>query len=186
MLNNWFWQASDGRIYSSARRAIVQADDSQLIQWQAINGTPPPWPKDADGKQTDDALNELLQFYGLPPFSLTAYAAEKRWEVETSGVTVNIGDEQLLMSTARGDDRTNLNSTYAAIRDGLREDGATFKFVEGPRSVSNADMATAILTALAHVQSAFDVELAVVADIEAGKITRTEEIDAFAWPGSVA
>lgn len=91
---------------------------------------------------------------------------QKRWEVETGGVTVPINGEDVLVSTARGDDRTNLHIMMTTIVGGMRQDGATFNFADSkPRSVSNADMLMAITAALSHVQAAFDREAEITTEI---------------------
>lgn len=93
---------------------------------------------------------------------------QKRWEVETGGVTVPINGEEVLVSTARGDDRTNLHVMMTTITNGMRQDGATFNFADSkPRPVSNADMLTAIGAVLSHVQSAFDKEAEITNEINA-------------------
>ncbi|HEV2556796.1 MAG TPA: DUF4376 domain-containing protein [Bosea sp. (in: a-proteobacteria)] len=103
----------------------------------------------------------------------------QRWQREIAGVTAMIGGQPVLVSTARGDERATLHATLTAISLGLRSDGATYNFADGvPRAVSNADMQGAIMAALAHVQGAFDLELALTADIEAGEITAFADIDA--------
>jgi hypothetical protein len=110
--------------------------------------------------------------------ALIAYLKERRWQIETSGVTVTIAGAPVLVSTRRGDDRTTLHQTYSAIKDGLRGDDATFNFADGlPRAVSNADMLTATLAALAHVQAAFDLEGAITPQIQSGQITTPAAID---------
>jgi hypothetical protein len=93
---------------------------------------------------------------------------QKRWEVETGGVNVPINGEEVLVSSARGDDRTNLHVMMTTIVGGMRQDGATFNFADSkPRSVSNADMLTAIGAVLSHVQSAFDKEAEITNEINA-------------------
>ncbi|MEP9397933.1 hypothetical protein [Mesorhizobium sp. KR2-14] len=119
------------------------------------------------------------------PVDLVAYVAHTRWMREVSGITVPIGGEDVPVSTDRGDDRHALHTNYSAIVGGLRRDGAAFKFADGvSRAVSNDDMMTAILAALAHVQHCFDLELQALASIAAGNITTTGEIDAFFAAGA--
>lgn len=115
---------------------------------------------------------------------LFAFAADLRWRREVAGVAATVGGETVTVSTARGDDRAALHMTYSALKDGLRADGATFNFADGkPRKVSNADMEAAVLAALAHVQSAFDLGERVYARIDAGEITAEAQIEAmFAAP----
>jgi hypothetical protein len=93
---------------------------------------------------------------------------QKRWEVETGGVSVPINGEDVLVSTARGDDRTNLHVMMTTIVGGMRQDGATFNFADSkPRSVSNADMLTAIGAVLSHVQESFNKEAEITNEINA-------------------
>jgi hypothetical protein len=109
---------------------------------------------------------------------LVAYLAQRRWEAETIGITVAVNGEAVPLSTARGDDRMALQATYSAIRDGLRPEGATFKFADGkPRSVSNAQMGAAIMLAFGFVQHCFDAEAAVLAKIEDGSLRTTLQVD---------
>lgn len=137
-----------------------------------------------DGAVIEVAPDTLRRYSKPEPTitSLTAYAADRRWRAEVGGIAVKIGEETLQLPTARGDNRATLSSTYTAIRDGLRLDGASFKFRDGLRSVSNDDMMTAYLAAMAHVQASFDAEGDVVMQINNVTITTTEQIDAYPWP----
>lgn len=111
---------------------------------------------------------------------LIAHAADARYGIETSGIKVTIGTElNVPLSTARGDDRAALHVTYSAIINALRLDTDTFKFADGvARVATNADMKTAIQTALGHVQGAFNKEANVVSQINSGAITTYDAIDA--------
>ena len=60
-----YWLASDGRVFSSTRRATVGADDGGYTAWCEAGGTATRWPADASGAQTGDALNDVLRPYGL-------------------------------------------------------------------------------------------------------------------------
>ena len=68
---NWYWIAKDGRIYSSAKQAIVDKDDEDFLAWKAAGNPPTPWPKNADAEETDEALGEVLAFHGLKMFPPT-------------------------------------------------------------------------------------------------------------------
>lgn len=61
---DWYWQADDGRIYSSKARAIVQADDPAFVEFQAA-AMPTPWPRDDAGEQTDAALQAVFDGYDI-------------------------------------------------------------------------------------------------------------------------
>lgn len=111
---------------------------------------------------------------------LLQYLASVRYRYETGGVNVKIGEDWVRLSTARGDDRAALQSTYSAIKDDLRPDNSFFKFADGvSRAVSNEDMRDAIVTAFGFVQSAFDIEAQGAAGVIAGQITSKAGIDAL-------
>lgn len=108
---------------------------------------------------------------------LIAQLKQKRWEVETGGVTASINGEQVLVSTARGDDRTALHVEFTRLLAGLRPDGSTFNFADTlPRSVTNEEMTGAINAALIHVQASFDTEDEITSLINAA--STHEDLDA--------
>ena len=72
LAENWFWMSGDGsRIYSSTKQAVIDKDDKDFAAWKAAGNLPTPWPKNADGEQTDEALAEVLAGYGLRMFPPT-------------------------------------------------------------------------------------------------------------------
>lgn len=69
---NWYWLSDDGeRIYSSSRQAVVDEKDKDFSAWKAAGNLPTPWPKNADGKETDEALAAVLAANGLQMFPPT-------------------------------------------------------------------------------------------------------------------
>ena len=69
---NWYWAGSDGgRIYSSAKQAIINKNDKEFLTWQADGNRTTPWPKNSEGKETDEALAEVLAGHGLRMFPQT-------------------------------------------------------------------------------------------------------------------
>jgi len=68
--DHWYWQATDGRLYSSRAQALVQESDEAYVAWRYL-WLPTPWPKDVAGEQTDEALAEVLEGYGLRLFPAT-------------------------------------------------------------------------------------------------------------------
>lgn len=108
---------------------------------------------------------------------LIAYAAEKRWQVEIAGTTWNGHG----VHTDR-ESQTKLLAAFVAIGTGLRQDPSPWKFKDGFQDLSNAQMSEVILASLAHVNAAFAVEKALVAEVEAGNITDKSAIDAAQWP----
>lgn len=69
--NNWFWLDSSGRVYSSAKQSIGDEKDKDYLAWKADGNLPTPWPKNNDGKETDEALAAVLAGYGLKMFPPT-------------------------------------------------------------------------------------------------------------------
>ncbi|CAM1655825.1 unnamed protein product [Bartonella choladocola] len=68
---NWYWFASDGRVYSSAKQAIVAENDKDYSAWQEAGNPQTPWPKNEDGEETEEALAAVLANYGLKMFPAT-------------------------------------------------------------------------------------------------------------------
>jgi len=64
-VTDWYWLASDGRIYSSARNALVYSYDSAYLAFVAKHGGCTPWPGDANGQQTMAAMQDVMSPYGV-------------------------------------------------------------------------------------------------------------------------
>jgi hypothetical protein len=64
-LADWYWTASDGRVYSSKRGQLVYPYDSGYRAFIAKHGAASPWPIDAQGKQTNQALHDVLTHHGI-------------------------------------------------------------------------------------------------------------------------
>lgn len=61
---NWYWLAADGRLYSSAAQSYIDADNAEYADWSGEYQATP-WSRDAEGNQTEAALQEVLSDYGL-------------------------------------------------------------------------------------------------------------------------
>ena len=84
---DWYWLADDGRVFTSARQAVVTADDPAYVAFKA-GANPTAWPRDEAGAQTAAALQDVLTPYGLWA-DLAGYAAAVRYAKEIGGTTVN-------------------------------------------------------------------------------------------------
>lgn len=63
--SNWFWVADDGRVYASARQQVVKEGDAAYKAWVAAGYHPTKWPQDIKGKQTKEALLDVVKQHGL-------------------------------------------------------------------------------------------------------------------------
>ncbi len=176
---SWYWVADDGRVFSSASSSVITEDDASFEAWKAEGNNPTRWPVDDAGSQTDASLQDVLTPYGIY-VDLTAYAAAKRYTVETGGYTYD--------SHPIATDRES-QSKIASVAIAATVVGSSFstewKCSDGTFfTLDEADaiaMATAIMT---FVSACFAAEAAAVAEITAGTITTSAEIDAVSWPAN--
>lgn len=123
---------------------------------------------------SDDAIAALT---ALPSADrLRAYAAEKRWRVETGGITVGGASIET--------DRASQAMITGAHAYALANPEATIAFKAAAGFISlSADQVIAIATVVgAHVQACFAAEATISAAITAGTITDFAAIDAADWP----
>jgi hypothetical protein len=71
-LHKWFWLADDGRVFSSERGLIVDTSDAAYIEFISVQSAAP-WPRDANGNQTELSLQAALAPLGIG-ISLLSYA----------------------------------------------------------------------------------------------------------------
>ncbi|MNE19376.1 hypothetical protein D3C80_1124540 [compost metagenome] len=96
---DWYWTAEDGRIFSSAREAIVE-DDAEFLEWAALGNAPTPWPRDDNGVQSEAALDAVLLPYGIHT-SLAVLKAETIVRINEAaercrGKYITPGDGQMM------------------------------------------------------------------------------------------
>jgi len=107
------------------------------------------------------------------PVDLIAYAANRRWEKEVGGITVN----GLQVAT---DDRSKMMISGARVAAEADPNFVTqWKAANG--SFVTIDAAAVITISdmmLAHVSNCFAIEAQVLAEIDAGTISTVEQIDA--------
>ena len=191
---NWYWIGRpDGRqsdvIYSSAKGAIVAANDSDYVAWAKSN-VATPWPSDAAGAKTAAALDDVLGAHGLPATSLAvptqaqllAYANNKQWALAVGGFTVHISGTPYRFAT---DDisLTMMNGKVARLSQ--PSPPASFNWQVGPNTwltISAANFTAAATACADFVQATFDELKVIQAAILAGTITTYAAIDAAAWP----
>ncbi|WP_027237240.1 DUF4376 domain-containing protein [Leisingera caerulea] len=105
---------------------------------------------------------------GAARAALFADLANIRWQRETSGITLPDG------STMATDERSTakLTATVTSLQSGLVSGPLNFKFPDGWRSVSQAEIEAVAAAVAQHVQSCFDAELTVSGQI--GALTDAE------------
>lgn len=121
-------------------------------------------------------------FVPPPPPSLSAadllaYAADKRWRVETGGITAG----GVPVAT---DDRSKTMIMGARIKADAEPDYTVgWKGADGSFVQLGSSQIIAISNAiLAHVDACFAAEAVVAAAIGVGDITTTQQVDDWPWP----
>lgn len=122
LAENWFWISGDGsRIYSSAKQTIINKDDKDFAAWQEAGNRPTPWPKNADGKETDEALAEVLAGYGLRMFPQTLAETKEALKARVDAAAENerlkyitAGVGQSMTYTEKFNQAVDYSKKYAA------------------------------------------------------------------------
>ncbi|MFK0163481.1 DUF4376 domain-containing protein [Rhizobium sp. NPDC090279] len=112
------------------------------------------------------------------PVDLYAYAASKRYAIETGGVELN----GMRVMTDRAS-QSLITGAYNYV-EANPDVFVKFKTAAGFVELTAAQMMAIANAVGAHVQASFAVEGEVNSLIIAGTITTTTEIDAFAWPSN--
>lgn len=111
---------------------------------------------------------------------LLAYAAAKRWAVETGGITL-AGNVRVATDTVA---QTKIAAAKTAFDNGTLTGTIQFKAVSGWVSADAAVMSAVYAAVVAHLQAGYAAEKAVADAIIAGTITSMTEIDAADWPSN--
>ncbi|QCI65617.1 DUF4376 domain-containing protein [Phreatobacter stygius] len=158
------------QVYVKSGHVIAHHSDSQEVPASAYSEdvTIVPMP---DGSPIDvgDAA---------PTPDLNAYAAARRYQVETGGVTI----AGRRIATDRGS-QGMVNGAVAVAKE-FPADVIDFSGLNGFITLTSAEMIAIGRVVGKHVQSAFSVQRAVAEGIAAGEITTIEQIDAAAWPSN--
>jgi hypothetical protein len=114
---------------------------------------------------------------------LLAYAAQKRFEIETGGIVV----DGTRIDTSRASQNMISNADRYAQASGVAS--VRYKAASGWITPAAAPLHAVALAVGAHVQACFDIEYDLDAAIEAGSITTMAEIDTPpapipAWPAN--
>lgn len=169
---DWYWKKdNETQAFSSARMTMVPANDSGLAAHVAGHGSASRWPVDEAGQQTQAALQQVLEPYGLDA-GLLAYASRQRWKKEVGGIEVG----GVNIAT---DDRSKQMIMGARIAAQADEDfTTTWVASDGAIVELNAAQVIGISNAvLAHVQLCFSTFATVKIGIDNNSITTRSQVD---------
>jgi len=191
---DWFWAGEpDSRtseiIYSSSAGKVVPADDAVYVAWSDAGNSATPWPKDATGAVTSAALDDILIAAGLPATGLAvmttadlaAYANAKQWALATGGHAVTIGGVPHLFAT-NVESMTLMDGKVSRLSQPNPPASFNWQLDSGFVNIPAAEFVVAATSCADFVQATFDVLFPMLAEIAAGTITTTAQIDAAAWP----
>ena len=171
------WLALAAKITSGLDAADKDAILDQLSNKEAaLVSAAGDWP------EMPPSLQAVVASWSPEPITvdLYAYAATKRYAVETGGIVI---DTMRVMTDRQS--QSLITGAYNYVQANP-EVTVKFKTAAGFVELTAAQM-TAIANAVgAHVQASFAAEGEVDKQIIAGTITTTTEIDAFAWPANTA
>jgi hypothetical protein len=167
-----FWLADDGRVYGSTEQFITDSSDPDYTAWTGLGNTASPWPRDAAGNQTTQALQDAIAPYGLFA-DLTYYAADARFRRASGGVTIAgkpyLSDPVSRNTVASAHDYAVANPGH--ITDWKLADGTFIQLDEPGLAHVLQEMAT-------FVQSCFTCESTTATGINGGSITTRAQVDA--------
>lgn len=108
---------------------------------------------------------------------LKAVAASARWNKEEAGTKVTIQGTEVTVDTKRGS-RDIFVQQYLLLPEGST---TNWKFPEGWLTLTKSDLGACVAAGAAHVQSAFDWEAGIVAQIDAAQtLTELDAIEIVA------
>lgn len=177
---DWYWQAGDGRVFASARQAIVGADDAALNGWKADGTNPTVWPRDASGAQTDAALQDVLTPYDLFA-SLDALKAGFKARIDETAEAL-----RLKLITPGSGQAMEYQEAYAQAQAALNATG-TVKPSDYPMLAATVGVdidpqggkpAADVLGVARSVKAAYEAFLGVGAAIRGARLLAKAEIDA--------
>jgi hypothetical protein len=168
-----YWLALAAKITSGLDTADKEAILDQLNNKEAaLIGAAGDWP------EMPSSLSAVVAGWSPDPVTvdLYAYAAAKRYVVETGGIVFN---SMSVMTDRQSQSLITGAYNYVDANPDLTVQFKTTNGFVGLTAVQVRDVANAVAS---HVQASFAAEGRIDQQIIAGTITTTVEIDAFAWP----
>lgn len=171
-----YWLALAAKITSGLDAAEKDAVLDQLNNKEAaLVASAADWP------ETPSSLLAVVAGWSPEPapVDLYAYAATKRYAVETGGIVLN----GMRVMTDR-QSQSLITGAYNYVQAN-RDVTVKFKTAAGFVELTAAQVMAIANAVGAHVQASFAAEGEINKKIIAGTITTTAEIDAFAWPSDI-
>lgn len=170
-----FWLALAAKITAGLDTADKQAILDQLSSREvALVSAAGDWP------ETPSSLSIIVAGWSPEPVAidLYAYAAAKRYAVETGGIVLN----GMSIMTDRAS-QSLITGAYNYV-DANPDVTVQFKTSAGFVALTATEVKAVANAVASHVQASFAAEGAIDQAIIAGTINTTAEIDAFAWPSN--
>ena len=130
-----------------------------------------------DGSQVNIVWSVVTADAAWARMRLREYAAQLRYQREIAGVTLPNG---VRIATDR-DSQAKIQQAHTVLEKGWVT-ALDWKADSGWVSLDLASMTGIAQAVLAHVQSCFAAEKAVIAAIDAGTVTTGADVTAWAWP----
>ncbi|NTG46587.1 DUF4376 domain-containing protein [Agrobacterium rhizogenes] len=170
-----YWLGLAAKITSGLETADREAILDQLSNKEAaLVGAAGDWP------EMPSSLTAIVAGWSPEPVAvdLYAYAAARRYAVETGGIVFN---DMSIMTDRQS--QSLITGAYNYV-DANPEVTVQFKTASGFVELTAAQVRAVANAVAGHVQASFAAEGAVDQQIIAGMIVTTTEIDAFAWPSN--
>lgn len=133
-----------------------------------VHGVPP------SGEEGDEGVPpKTIEPYVPDPFDLVAYAAMKRWDKETGGITMPNG----LLVRTDPIAQEKISSMQDAFVNHVLKGTVDFKSDSGWVTVDSSAATVIYEAVVSHVQTCYALERTVAEQITAGEITTAEQVD---------
>ena len=170
---NWYWivAGSEIEVWSSATAGFVPITDAKYSSWVDQGNTPT---RIVSLQELRDVLAAVY-----PAGMLETYAAAKRFEIETAGITV----AGTLVDTSR--DSQSMITNALSYVTAASASSVKYKAASGWVTLSADTIKAMALAVGAHVQACFEKEAMIASGIANGTIKTRAAIDAaFTNPNS--
>lgn len=159
--------------WTNAAKTSIAASDGRQI---------PADPANADYAQLMIEPNRIGRYSEPMPSKdeLLAFAADKRWRVETVGITLSLAKEVRVRVPTDDRAKTLLMGAASTMAD---KETAPFVTGTSAATLTGAQFKVLFAAVIAHVKACFAAQAEIMSEIAAGKITQRAQIDTDSrWP----